>query len=230
MNTRIRRLVAGILLGLAAAAAVADSSHDNAVFAGAYILHFDTQTPGLTGPYTVPGLGAGLKDTATLYLAYIRRLNEHFDFELAAGAPPVTRTIGRGPATLGSVPYDGQTLITARWLSPTALIEYKFFSEDTPWRPYLGVGINHTAFYDRNVTGPGQAVTGGPTSVSLSASTGIAATAGISYRFQERWFAHASYSVSNIHTNAVADTAGIERTAHIAFGPRAVVLAVGYTF
>ena len=85
----------------------------------------------------------------------IRRLNSYLDLELAFGVPPNTKTIGKGPATLGSVPYNGQTIATAKWLAPSALLEYKFFSESAALRPYIGVGVNYTSFYDRQVTAAG---------------------------------------------------------------------------
>jgi outer membrane protein len=217
------------LLGLSAAQ-VADSTDSNGIYAGAYLVQFHSTASDLSGPYTIPGLNAGLDNVTTAYFAYIRRLSEHVDVELAAGDPPTTKTIGQGPATVGSVPFNGQTLITAKWLSPTALLEYKFMSDSDALRPYVGVGINHTVFYDRQVTLAGQHVTGGPTSLSLTPSTGLAATLGLSYRVDSHWYAHASYSVSNIHTTASSDTAGLIRKTHIDFGPRAVVLAVGYTF
>ena len=231
MNTSLTmKVLSGALLALATCVTHADAVPNNSIYAGAYFLSFKPTSPGLQGPFTVPGLNASVDNVTTTYLAYLRRLSPNFDLELAAGIPPTTTVVGQGPASVGSVPYNGQKLITAKWLSPTLLLNYKFFSEDTALRPYVGIGINHTIFYDRTVTAAGQAVTGGPTSVSLSPSTGGAAVVGLSYRLQDRWFAHASYSVSNIHTSAVADTAGIVRTTHLDFGPRSVVLAVGYTF
>ena len=231
---KIKKMMAAVLalLALGGSIAYAGNVPDNEVFAGAYILSFDTYVtpPGLSGPDTVPGLDAKLDSATTLYLAYIRRLSPSFDIELAFGYPPTTKTVGVGPATVGSVPYNGVELITAKWISPTLLFEYKFLDDSYPLRPYIGVGVNHTIFYDRDVTAGGDAVTGGPTSVSLSPSTGIAGTAGLSYRMQDNWYAHASYSLANIHSRAVTDTDGVIRTAHINFGPRAIVVAIGYAF
>ena len=38
----------------------------------------------------------------------------------------------RGPATLGSVPYNGQVISSARWISPTLLLEYNFLRDTRP--------------------------------------------------------------------------------------------------
>jgi outer membrane protein len=232
MNHRIMKTaLAGLVcLFAASSVALAEEAPNNALFAGAYLVSFNSKASDLSGAYTVPGLNASIPSLTTAYLAYTRRLTDHLDLELAAGEPPLTKTVGSGPAAVGSVPFNGQTLITAKWLSPAALIEYKFFEESAAFRPYVGVGVNHTIFYNRVVTPAGEQVTGGPTRLSLSPSTGIAATLGLSYRIDTNWYAHASYSVSNIHTNGVADTLGVIRSTHINFGPRAVVLAVGYAF
>ncbi len=128
------------------------------------------------------------------------------------------------------MPYDGQVISSARWISPTLLFEYNFLAASSRWRPYIGVGVNYTTFYDRDSTAAGNAASGGPTKLSLTASVGPAATAGVTYRISDRWAAHASYSFSQVKTNLTADTDGIIRTTRISFGPQALVVSVGYSF
>lgn len=202
----------------------------NSVRLGAYFVQFHPHADDITGPGTVPDLNLRLKDLTTLYVAYVRRLSSHFDFELAFGAPPVTKTVARGPQYVGSVPYNGQVIGTARWLAPTALVEYNFFSESARLRPYVGIGVNYTRFFDRQSTAAGNAVSGGPTSLSLPVSVGPAATAGLSYRITDHWNVHASYSVSDTHSKLTTETAGVERTTHIDFWPTALVVSAGYSF
>jgi outer membrane protein len=165
-----------------------------------------------------------------LYLAYVRSLSSHFDLELALGYPPLQKTVGKGPATLGSVPYDGQVIATARWIAPTLLLEYEFLSENSKWRPYIGAGVNLTTFYDRDSTAAGNAASGGPTKLSLTPSVGPAVTAGMNYRITDNWHLYASYSWSQVKTDLTADTAGVIRTTRINFGPQALVVSVGYSF
>src|SRR6202030_3424137 len=95
--------------------------------------------------------------------------------------PPLKTRAGGGPATLGSVPYDGQVIATARWIAPTVLLEYKFLSENSRFRPYIGVGVNYATFYDRDSTGQGNAISCGPTKLSLTSSVGPAGTVGVRY-------------------------------------------------
>jgi outer membrane protein len=202
----------------------------NTVRAGAYLIFYHVKADDLSGPFVPPGVNLDLKNTQTAYLAYIRRLSSAFDLELAAGVPPNTKTVGRGPATLGSVPYNGQIIATSKWAAPSALLEYKFLSESSAFRPYIGAGINYTSFYDRDVTAAGQAATGGPTKLSLSSSFGPVGTVGLKYQPHTPWSVIVSYSISRVDSNLKTDTAGEIRTTHIDFGPQALVVAAGYSF
>ena len=214
----------------AAAPALADDVPANSVRAGLYAVFFHVSADDLSGPYVPPGANIDAKNVETLYLAYVRSLSPHFEVELTVGYPPLQKTVGKGPATLGSVPYDGQVIATARWIAPTVLLEYEFLSENSRWRPYVGAGVNYTTFSDRDSTAAGNAASGGPTKLFLPSSLGPAATAGMDYRFAANWHFYASYSWSQVKTNLTADTAGIVRTTHISFGPQALVLSMGYSF
>jgi outer membrane protein len=213
-----------------AAPALADDVPSNSARIGLYSVFFHVTADDLSGPYVPPGVNINAKNVETLYLAYVRRLSSHFDVELTVGYPPLEKTVGKGPATLGSVPYDGQVIATARWLAPTLLFEYKFLSENSKWRPYIGAGVNYTTFYDRDSTAQGNAASGGPTKLSLTPSWGVAGTVGLAHNIKNNWNAYASYSASQVKTKLNADTAGVIRTTHISFGPQALVVAVGYSF
>ena len=231
MQYKIATLALGTALALATTTgAHAGNATPNDIRIGAYFVHFDTSATAFTGPYIVPGLSTSVKNTTTLYLGYVRTLSRHFAVELAFGWPPVTHAVARGPAAVGSVPYNGQEIATVRWLSPTALLEYNFFGPTAHWRPFIGVGVNYTYFYDRSVTAAGAAVSGGPTSISMPSSVGPAVTAGFTYRINQRWHVVASYSVAQVNTRLTTDTAGVFRSSSVHFWPNAVVLSVGYSF
>jgi len=229
IETIIHCVIGALLLGSSAAMAE-DSAPLNSARIGVYFLSYHSSGSDITGPMTPAGLNTKLDSNQTLYLAFVRTLSKHFELEFAFGVPPTTKTKGSGPATVGSVPFDGVEISTAKWASPTLLLNYVFFDETARFRPYIGVGVNHTAFYERRSTAAGNAIAGGPTKLSLSASTGIAGTVGLSYRFTDNWHLYASYSASHVASDLKADTAGLVRTAHISFGPRAFVLSTGYSF
>jgi outer membrane protein len=235
MTTLTVRILSAALAAAAmslcgAAPALADDVPSNSARIGLYSVFYHVKADDLSGPYVPPGANIDANNVNTLYLGYVRRLSSHFDAELTLGYPPLQKTTGKGPATLGSVPYNGQVIATARWLAPTVLVEYMFFEENSKWRPYIGAGVNYTTFYDRDSTAQGNAASGGPTKLSLTSSVGPVGTAGLAYNIAHNWNLYASYSISQVRTKLNADTAGVIRTTHISFGPQALVVAVGYSF
>ncbi len=237
----IKNVAATLCVGFAVAAALhtgtacADDNtgagdHPNLIALGLYAVAFHVHADDISGPYAPPGLNVRNPSIKTLYVGYMRRLSPHFDLELALGVPPLTRTVAKGPATVGSVRYNGETIATARWLAPSLLAKYYLFSPDAMFRPYAGIGVNYTRFYSRQVTAAGDAVSGGPTALSLPASVGPVGTVGISVQPFNRVVVNLSGSASWVNSRLTTDTAGVLRTSHVEFNPRAVVLAVGYRF
>jgi outer membrane protein len=218
------------LLSTAACTAAFADDPPNDVRVGVYSVFYHTSADDLSGPFVPPGANLKAENVETLYIGLVRHLPANFAVELAVGYPPLQKTKGEGPATLGSVPYNGQVISTARWLSPTLLFEYNFLPDTAPLQPYIGAGVNYTTFYDRNATAAGDAASGGPTRISLTSSVGPAVTGGVTYRISARWHLHASYSWSQVKTNLTADTDGFIRTSRISFGPQALVISGGYSF
>ncbi|HET9388158.1 MAG TPA: OmpW family outer membrane protein [Steroidobacteraceae bacterium] len=220
----------GVLLLSAAFVARADDVPSNSLRVGAYYVTYNVSADDIKGPFVPPGVNVDLKSVVTPYFAYVRRLSGRFSLELAFGVPPLTKTVGKGPATLGSVPYNGQVISTARWFAPTLLLNFYLLDETHRLRPYIGAGVNYTRFYDRQSTPAGDAASGGPTSIKLPSSVGPAGTVGLAYHVSGGFNVYASYSVSRVHTLLTADTAGVIRNSHIEFGPRALVVSAGYSF
>lgn len=202
----------------------------NDVRVGLYSVFYHTSADDITGPYVPAGVNLKAENLETLYVGLIRHLPDNFAIELALGYPPQAKIKGSGPATVGSVPYDGQVISSARWISPTLLFEYNFLPDTATFRPYFGVGVNYTTFYDRDPTAAGNAASGGPTRISLTSSVGPAVTAGVTYRISDRWHLHASYGWSQVKTHFTGDTDGFERTSHISFSPQALIISGGYSF
>jgi outer membrane protein len=203
---------------------------NNTVRVGEYWIFYHVYANDVAGPYVPAGANLSVKNNETPYFAYLRRLSTHFAAELTLGIPPLTKTYGKGPATVGSVPYNGVELTTARWFAPSALIEYVFFDDTCKLRPYIGAGVNYVYFYSRQQTAAGNAAVGGPTAVFLPYSIGPAATAGLNFQVTRHWSIAASYSASRVTSRFDARTGGVDRTSQISFGPQTAVLAAGFSF
>jgi outer membrane protein len=243
MSTRNLILARAALLGFAVAGfagagvAAAQSGagtmttiYDNEVRVGMYFLQYHVSADDLQGPYVPPGVNLDVNSVSTPYFAYLRRLGPHWVGQLAAGVPPKTETVGSGPATLGSVPFNGQVVSTAKWFSPSLIVNYVFRDESEGLRPYLGVGINYTKFYDLQSTAGGDAANGGPTAISLTSSFGPVVTAGIRWHIKDRWSAYASYDYAYVKSDYTGNTAGVIRTTTVRFNPTTLVVSVGYAF
>ncbi len=234
---RMARAIVAVALGalgcvapMCEAADGTDGTPPNEFWLGLYAIFYHLSAQNLSGPFVPPGVNVTIHDVQTVYLAYVRSLPCRFNFELDLGIPPLTKTYGKGPATLGSVPFNGRQILTARWFAPSALINYNFFDDSHALRPFIGVGVTYVDFYDREITAAGNAIAGGPTHVSLTSSIGPNVTAGLTYRIAPRWAVHASYSLARVRTFLSADTAGIFRTTHVSFGPAALIVSGGYSF
>jgi outer membrane protein len=229
---KITKLSAQILFAasISMAACASADEYMNDVRIGSYSVFYHTSADDISGPYVPAGVNLKAENLETLYFGYVVHLPLNLAVELAMGWPPLSKIEGQGPASLGSVPYNGQVIASARWISPTLLFEYNFFDANSTWRPFVGAGVNYTTFYDRDSTAQGNAASGGPTRLSLTASVGPAVTGGVNYRISDRWAAHASYSWSQVKTNLAADTDGFIRTSRVSFGPQALVVSVGYSF
>lgn len=239
MNTR-NSITVGVVLLATLAGTVANATDayssatppafSNELRVGVYFLQYHVSADDLTGPYVPPGVNIDVNNVSTPYFAYTRRLAPHWVAQLAAGIPPKTETVGKGPATVGSVPFEGQVVSTAKWLSPSLLVNYVFRDEAGTWRPYLGVGINYTKFYDLQSTAAGNAANGGPTAISLTSSVGPVVTAGVRWHIKDHWSAYASYDYAMVNTDYTGNTAGVIRRTTIKFNPSTLVLSVGYAF
>src|SRR5271156_1861879 len=184
--TKFSALQMAALLSIAGFTTASADELANDVRLGWYSVFYHTSADDITGPYVPPGVNLKAENLETLYVGIVHHFPANFALELALGYPPLAKIKGSGPATVGSVPYNGQVISSARWISPTLLFEYNFLDASSRWRPYIGVGVNYTTFYDRDSPAAGNAASGGPTRLSLTASVGPAATAGVTYRISGR--------------------------------------------
>ena len=227
-TTTIAALAALLALSLCSDAALAQDS--NIFRVGLYSVMYHVHAQDVSGPFTQPGLNAEVNNVDTIYLAYLRRVTSNVEVELTAGVPPSTDLVGKGPNTVGSVPYNGQVLGRVKWFSPTLLVHYVFLDESNRWRPYAGIGVNFTHFFDRETSANGNAVLGGPTYITQTNSIGPAASLGMSYKPTDHWQVIASYNWARVKSDLDLNTEGVVRRSTVDFRPTAIVFAMGYTF
>jgi outer membrane protein len=223
--------LATLLLAACAAGAHAQDAPANEVRLGAlFVRNEGARAHDISGPFTPPGINLRVGDVTTPYLAFLHHIDANWSLELAGGVPPTVKSYGKGPAKAGSLPFDGQEVGSAKWFAPTLLLDYSFLDPSAPVRPFVGLGVNYTRFYDVKSTAAGDAVNGGPTRTSLSSSWGPAGSLGACWHITREFDVVASYSLARVNSHFRSDTAGVIRTTTIHFNPRAFVIAAGYSF
>ncbi|MRV71260.1 outer membrane beta-barrel protein [Duganella sp. FT92W] len=221
----IRLLASMSVLALASGGVLAQ---DTTIGLGAAHIFVNAKSPNLSsnGPafLTPQPAGIDVKDATTVLITVTRRLDDHWYGELALGVPPRQEVIGAG--TLA--PFG--VIAKVKQAAPTAFLNYRFGAAGSALRPFVGVGLNYTRFYDAASTTSGSLASGGPTKIQLSKSTGLAAQAGVNYQFDKTWSLCLSVIAADVESDMTATTGSIERKTHIKFNPRVLGVAVGYSF
>lgn len=106
-------------------------------------------------------------------------------------------------------------------LPPTLSLQYHFNPEGK-FRPYVGVGLNYTTFFDEDTKG---ALDG--SDLKLDDSWGVAAQLGADIAMTGNWFANVGVRWIDIDTDADLDGAGIGK---VEIDPWIYQLQIGYRF
>ncbi|MFZ6639926.1 OmpW/AlkL family protein [Undibacterium sp. TC4M20W] len=214
------------LFGLACVSSA--HAYENSVRAGVLNVQVHSESPDFTsnGPAFLTPQPAGLvvQNATTVVFGYTRRINDHLDFDFVAGIPPEHEVTGRG--TLA--PYGVISKVKQR--APTFFLNYNFGAPTDAFRPFVGLGLNYTQFFDAKSTAVGNIATGGPTKIELKDSVGLAGQVGVNYHFNDRWFVSASIAAAKVKSDMTATTGSIERKTSIDFRPVVFGVALGYSF
>ncbi len=202
MLLRTSSLSALSLLALATLAqpALAYEKNDVILRAGAAMVNPDVSNgTGLAGLDVDSGTQLGL--TASWML------HPHIGVELLASTP-----------FKHDITLNGSEIGSTRHLPPTVSLQWYPLSSASV-QPYVGVGINHTVFFDvDNNLG---------VNLDLSDSTGLALEAGVDVKLGERLYLNAAVWKIDINTDVSINGAG---QGELELDPLAAMLGLGYRF
>nr|WP_113867286.1 outer membrane protein OmpW [Brenneria salicis]NMN91642.1 outer membrane protein [Brenneria salicis ATCC 15712 = DSM 30166]RBP61445.1 outer membrane protein [Brenneria salicis ATCC 15712 = DSM 30166]RLM30342.1 outer membrane protein OmpW [Brenneria salicis ATCC 15712 = DSM 30166] len=172
------------------------------------------------GSDNVLGLGSFNVDNSTqLGLTFSYMVTDNFGVELLA-ATPFNHKVGlNGVGTIAEVKH----------LPPSLVAQYYFGEKADKLRPYLGVGLNYTMFFDEKFNQRGKDA--GLSDLSLKNSWGLAAQAGLDYNLDKNWLINASLWWMDIDTDVKFNhaTAG-QQTIKTRLDPWTFMFGVGYRF
>ncbi len=209
----IRQFICGAVTACAALVALPAHAQQHIVGIGVSRIDLHSKTTGLRGIGVPPGADIEVQDATTLFLSYQYKLNTHWGVELAAGLPPTHDT-----KATGSIAFLGK-VSSVKQAAPTVFVNYHFGDDGAAWRPFVGLGINYTRFFD--------AKSEYNQKIELSDSVGPAAQLGISYAITPQISLCGAIAVAKVKSDLVATGTTVQQTT-IDFRP--VVYTVGMTY
>jgi len=138
------------------------------------------------------------------------------------GALPFTHTV-EGEGSIGNL----GDIADVTHLPPTVSLQY-YFDTASALRPYVGVGLNYTVFFDEEVTS--DALKANYDEIELDDSVGLALQVGADYRLQNDWFVNADLRYIDIGTEAELSGSAGKATVDVDIDPTVFTLAVGKQF
>lgn len=222
-----------IVPALFAMACGAASAQQNTIRFGYASVQPNSSATDVTGAFTPTGLSLKVQDASTPIFSYVREINDQWDVEFALGAPPahdVAIVVNNATLPASAQALNGQIGAHVSQIAPTLFANYKFLDKSSALRPFVGVGVNYTRFSPAESTAAGNALNGGPTSLSLEDSLGLAFQIGATYRVSGPWSVTAGVATAIVKTKLTTNTLGIIRTSDITFHPVVLTFCVGYSF
>ena len=188
----------------------------------------DSDDINVAGLVTLPGVDVG--DETQIGITGTYMVTDNFGVELLA-ATPFTHEID-----LSNLPVKaGDT----KQLPPTLSLQYYFRDSGEAFRPFVGVGLNYTIFFEEDVSNELNLALDGivglpagtvDADLDLDDSWGLAAQIGFDYMINDKWLINGTIWWIDIDTEAKVSTALADVKFDVEIDPVVYLLSVGYRF
>jgi len=152
-------------------------------------------------------LDAKVSDDEALGLTFSYMLTDHLAVGLLASSP-----------FEHAISTNGTKVGNTELLPPTLHLEYFPLNRQSKWQPFVGVGVNYTAFFEESSN---------LGSLELDDSVGISFEAGLDYKITEKLILNATVWHIDLETDADLDGVSI---GGIELDPWVYMLSIGYVF
>lgn len=170
----------------------------------------------------IPDSGADADDDTQISFTLSYMVSDRLAVEVLAALP-----FEHGVSGTGSIAALGQ-VAEIKHLPPTLSLQYHF-APQAKVRPYVGVGLNFTLFFEENASASLEAALG-PTEVDLDESFGLAAQAGLDIGLRGTWFLNFDVRWIDIETTATLNSGGTIRDVDVTLDPLVTTLSFGRSF
>lgn len=177
---------------------------------------------------TLPGtqVGVSVKSGIALGLTGAYFITDNIAVELLASTPFQHDIKATG--SLGGNSVDGLDVADVRHLPPTLSIQYHIQSGG-PIRPYVGVGVNFTRFFDDDLEQETRAL--GFNDIDLENSWGVAAQLGADYELANGFLFNTAVRFIDIDTDArLNNPNGEDPELDVEVDPLVFEVGIGYVF
>ena len=174
----------------------------------------------------VAGTEVNVDDNMTLDISLGYMVTDNWAVELLADLSSKHSVSSQGLEGLG-VP-NGTDVVDTNVLPPTLFLQYQFNPKGKV-RPYAGVGLNYTLFFNDELTGAAQSVLGA-SNLDIDSSFGAAAQFGIDWELKNNWSFNIDVKYIQIDTEATFDTAIGRASVDIDINPTVFGIGFGKTF
>lgn len=190
--------------------------------AGVYVEALGGNTP----------LSISVDDNTQLGLNFVYFLDKNWAVEVLAATPfshdvTIHDPKGISPGVFNTN-VNGATLGEVTHLPPTVSALY-YFDTSSAFKPYVGVGLNYTIFFDEEFKKAPKSL--GFNDLELDSSFGYALQVGADYHLDDNWHINASVRYIDIDTEAnfkIGDA--IKGSADVDVDPMVYSLMIGYKF
>jgi outer membrane protein len=171
------------------------------------------------GSDSVLGMGGfNVSNNTQLGLTFDYMVTDNIGIELLA-ATPFRHHVGLGPTG---------NLATVSQLPPTLMAQWYFGNSKSKVRPYVGVGINYTTFFDTDFNQTGKDA--GLTDLSVKDSWGAAGQVGLDYMINPNWLLNMSVWYMDIDTEVKFKHNGEQQNINTRIDPWVFMFSAGYRF
>ena len=177
--------------------------------------------------------GSGVADTgvtvdssSTLDISLGYMITDNWAIELLADLSSKHNVAVQGLTAL-NIP-NGTEVVESNVLPPTLFLQYQF-NPKAKIRPYAGLGLNYTLFFNDDLTPAAQSALGA-SNLDLDSSFGIAAQLGVDFQMQNNWSFNIDVKYIQIDTEATFDSALGPVSVDVDINPTIIGIGFGKTF
>lgn len=179
-----------------------------------------------TATGALAGTETGVGDSTQLGLNIVYMFSDNIGLEVLAATPFEHDLTAKGLDQYG---FSTKDLGSSDQLPPTLTLNYFLGGANSLIRPYFGIGVNYTTFFDKSLSNQAKTELGA-SRLDLDDSFGVAYRAGVDFNIGDRWILNASLWNIDIETDASFNSALGKVKVNVDIDPWVYMVSLGYRF